>query len=144
MNKIPLEALTNILADPKIPPGQITVDTIYGFEIGRATFGLPPLTGAEREAEIVRVKAEAEVEAQEKRARALASERMSVGKLIELLSAYDPSMPVMTPGFDESGYDDARVTGIVPIRLGSGNALGQHEEVSPDKADVHALIIDFG
>ncbi len=38
---------------------------------------------------------------------------MTVNELIEALKAFDPSMRVVTGGFDESGYDDIRPPDIV-------------------------------
>ena len=40
---------------------------------------------------------------------------MTVGELIEALKAFDAAMPVVTGGFDESGYDDISPPEIVKI-----------------------------
>ncbi len=40
---------------------------------------------------------------------------MTAGDLIEALKAFDPMTPVVTGGFDESGFDDVKLPRLVRI-----------------------------
>lgn len=49
---------------------------------------------------------------------------ITVGELIEKLRAFDPALPVVTPGFDESGFNHIGEPESITIRQ-SGRP-GQH------------------
>ena len=60
---------------------------------------------------------------------------ITVGELIEILRGFDPALPVLTPGFDEGGFDDIdaphKVT-VVPIEKTShGSAYEDPETLRP-------------
>ena len=56
---------------------------------------------------------------------------MTVSELIEKLKAFPQNARVVTPGFDESNYDDIsdpyEIT--LAINANSGNHCGEHEEI---------------
>lgn len=74
---------------------------------------------------------------------------MTVGELIERLRKYPADMPVVTPGFDESNYDDVGipvVDSVVFCPDAPRGHLGQHiaESDDPEKRKgVLAVVLNF-
>lgn len=68
---------------------------------------------------------------------------MIVAELIKLLQSFDPNIPVVTGGFDESCLDDISTVELRTVKFGvrsGGLHCGPHEE-SPE--GIPAVVIDF-
>jgi hypothetical protein len=68
---------------------------------------------------------------------------MTVGELMALLRHFDPTLRVVTPGFDEAGIEDISEPEIIGVRfdVNPPNAhIGPHEE---DLHGTPCVKIDF-
>lgn len=71
---------------------------------------------------------------------------MTVAELIQRLQAFPPDMRVVTPGFDESNYDDIDLP--APVRIvfndaSEGGHCGRHKAADDDEDGVGAVCINF-
>ena len=76
----------------------------------------------------------------------MSSAPMTVAMLMAELSQYQPDMRVVVSGFDESGFDDARVGRVLVAGFDqpSTSWIAAYGE-PPDGVDgVRAVLIDFG
>jgi hypothetical protein len=71
---------------------------------------------------------------------------ITVSELIKMLEQFDPDLPVVTAGFDESGVDYIDAPELVEIVIGYGPAghTGQHKLAKDgDRNSVPAVWINF-
>lgn len=66
---------------------------------------------------------------------------MKISELVEYLKAFDPDLPVVVGGFDETGFDDPSPPQVV--RLRQENDGGLHRGKYADGDEFDAVVIDF-